>query len=172
MIDLLDTETGIEIKNRNKRYNAQWTFDEKQRTHYRRDNPTQTLVWAFILYELSMPIRRIRRGRITFLERQMQHRNVWFLPWSTFDKAEVHPGQKYDYIYTRLKEFPSYTQFREYTTPDGAKLYLPEGKEGDHLEERLRRAKSTSSSSSSLPSGLRLLGSSGRPAYSRRNHPQ
>ena len=128
-IDLVDDKYGVEIKSRLNTYPQNFAVHSYQISQFEEENPNQTLYWAFLIYGLSKPVKKIKTHNV---ERLISERKVWLLEWDWIKKLPICDPKTGPYVYIHKKDFID-TKFRRYEASNGI-LYLPIN---TPLEERL-----------------------------------
>lgn len=103
-IDLVDGEIGIELKSRLSDYYVGFAVHHYQYVKFPRANPGKELYWAFMVYNLKLPISSIKS--VKHIAKSIQHRKVWIFPWEWVGQFPVYRPKTGPYIYVHAKDFP------------------------------------------------------------------
>lgn len=132
-IDLANDILGIESKARYVKWCHRYAVAAYQFPLFRRQNPTQDLYWAFILYNLVKEPRKIKKSED--LEPLVSKREAWFFDWDWIKQFPISRKRKTGrYRYPPIKVIREQQEgFREITI-DKNTLYVPRD---TPLEKRL-----------------------------------
>ena len=134
-IDLYDSKIAVELKSRYARWTHTWTVHAKQIWRFPKENPGNRLYWAFMLYDLKVPPRKIRRSIYDDdLEALVTMRTVRLIPWNQSEHWEVWWPKTGPYCYPKEKELPHGNNYVQYQI-NGTTLYVP--RQSISLQERI-----------------------------------
>jgi hypothetical protein len=75
-IDIVNDQFGIELKTC--RNNEKWSVHSDKYDLYKEQNPNRELYWAFMRYDMSLPVAKFNGKR---LSQYIRCREIWFMPW-------------------------------------------------------------------------------------------
>lgn len=121
-IDLIDEEIGIELKSRYDFWHSTFAVHYYQVDQFKDENQDKELFWAFLIYGLKIPPRKIKSRDV---DQIVTNRNVWFFPWDWIKQFDVWYPKTGPYIYVHKKDFPPNNKFRRFRRKGGV-LYVPQ----------------------------------------------
>jgi len=99
-IDIWNDEFGIELKTALDR--MKWSPAACQYPEYREMYPDKELYWAFMVYNMSIPVQEFH-GKS--LSRRITYREVWFMPWEWIETRPLTEPKTGPYRYTYRSSF-------------------------------------------------------------------